>query len=85
MTSPLLNYIFRSVFIIVGLLILTGVLEVAPYDNAEANQNVRIAGGLILVLFGIYRIALYRIKSKRFDFAAENDEYEDDENEELTK
>jgi hypothetical protein len=55
-------------------MILTGVIEVAPYDNAQANQNVRIAGGAILILFGIYRMALYRIKSKKYNFeSGEND------------
>lgn len=46
----------------------------------EANQNIRYIGGTILVLFGIYRISLYRIKSKRYNFMDEDrfeDEYDD--------
>lgn len=69
MTSAFINYFFRSIYVIAGLLILFGVLEISPYDDEQANNNVRIAGGLILTLFGIYRIALYRIKSKKFNFS----------------
>jgi len=69
LTSAFINYFFRSIYVIAGLLILFGVLEISPYDDEQANNNVRIAGGLILTLFGIYRIALYRIKSKKFNFS----------------
>ncbi|GAB5465384.1 MAG: hypothetical protein Kapaf2KO_08200 [Candidatus Kapaibacteriales bacterium] len=73
MNSAFINYVFRSVFVIIGALILFGVIEVSPYESEQANTNVRIAGGLILILFGIYRIALYKIKSKRYEFEANVD------------
>ena len=66
----IVNYIVRIFIIIIGLIFL---LDIIPSNNDTTPFRVM---GAVFVLFGIYRIVLYRMKYKEYNFRNENDENE---------
>jgi len=58
----IINYTVRIAIIIIGIIILSG--KITPKGNEELYQIM----GVIFILFGIYRIVLYKMKSKQYDF-----------------
>lgn len=61
MTSIILNYAVRSIVIVLGVIMLSGLIVPA---NADPTL-VRAMGG-VFVLFGIYRIIVYYSNLKRY-------------------
>jgi hypothetical protein len=68
----IINYGVRIGIIIIGILFLFGVIKSPNGDN-----TLYTVLGIVFILFGIYRIALYRMKTKQYEFLrseAENDD-----------
>ena len=58
--NKILNYTVRILLIIVGLSLLTGLLK--PNYATEDQIYVMKIMGIIVTLFGIYRLVIYRTK-----------------------
>lgn len=69
----IINYIVRIAIIVIGIIFVSGI--VAP-PNSDTTL-FRVMGG-VFILFGIYRIAIYRMKYKEYNFRDKDNE---DENE----
>jgi hypothetical protein len=70
----IINYFVKFLTIIIGVVLLTGIFFKPAID---ANPMLRVLGG-ILIAWGLYRIIIYRIQSKRY--RSLDDEEENDEN-----
>ena len=73
MFLKIINYAIRIIIIIVGILFICGVFT--PYDKSDIPTII----GIICILFGTYRLIIYKIKSKRYEF------YSDDESNDIDK
>ncbi|MDA3843478.1 MAG: hypothetical protein PF588_03800 [Candidatus Kapabacteria bacterium] len=70
MLLKIINYTVRSIFIVIGIVMLTGLVELPPqYDGSFA-----VIVGIVFILFGIYRIIIYKSQSKRYNFDVETQE-----------
>jgi len=70
MLLKIINYTVRSIFIVIGIVMLTGLAELpAQYDGAFTTIV-----GIVFILFGIYRIVIYKSQSKRYNFDVETKE-----------
>lgn len=67
MAAIIINYAVRVVIVILGIILLTGAF--APENADLALYRVM---GVVFILFGIYRIAMYHINLKRY--RRENDD-----------
>jgi uncharacterized membrane protein HdeD (DUF308 family) len=65
----IINYIIRSITVILGLLL---IIEVFPAPSESMASVWRIMG-IIMVFWGFYRIIIYTIKRKTY-YKDENDE-----------
>jgi uncharacterized membrane protein HdeD (DUF308 family) len=58
----ILNYFVKILTIIIGIILLTGIF----INNAvEANPLLRVMG-IVLIVWGIYRLIIYRVQSNRY-------------------
>lgn len=57
----IINYAVRGLIILIGLFFLSGIIV-----PEGADRTLYTVCGLVFTLFGIYRIALYRSKEKRY-------------------
>lgn len=57
----LIGYLLGTAMVIVGLLVLLGVLKLRAGDNSAFGTLF----GLVLLLFGVYRIAVTQAKQRR--------------------
>ncbi len=73
----IINYAVRIVIIILGIIMVSGIIT-PPRENAEFFTIM----GVVFILFGLYRLVLYRFKSQRYDFSSGNIISKDDEDEE---
>ena len=59
----IVNYIIRILIIVIGIIFVSGLI--VPADGDVTRFRVM---GVIFILFGFYRVAMYRMKSKQYDF-----------------
>lgn len=64
----IVNYAIKICIILIGILLLFGVFT--PKNGDTTFTNVM---GVIFILFGIYRIILYRMKTQQYDFSPDSD------------
>ena len=57
-----LNYAIRGLTIVIGIILLSGGISSQYYD-----ESVSRVLGVVLILFGIYRIVLYHFQQQRRD------------------
>lgn len=62
MINDIINYGIRILIILLGLLSVSGILM--PEDSDPTMMRVF---GVVFVLFGFYRLALYRANKKRYN------------------
>jgi Ca2+/H+ antiporter len=60
----IINYIVKIGIIIIGILLICGIGSTVENDTTHFKVM-----GVVFVLFGIYRIILYRMKTKQYDFS----------------
>ncbi len=70
----IINYTVRGMIILLGVLLLSGIINVGTADSTFIKVM-----GVVFILFGIYRISIYRMQSKKYNFSI--NEEENDENE----
>jgi hypothetical protein len=65
----LLNYSIRSLMVLLGIYFMW-----AP--NLPAHQDVTLIRvmGIVIFLFGIYRLSIYHLNQKRYDFEDEEND-----------
>ena len=68
----IINLVVRVIVILVGLIVIFDLLKI-PNLDAQA----RIIMGLVITLFGTYRLSIFYMQNKRYNFSDD----EDDENE----
>ncbi len=61
----IINYAVRIIIILLGVAIVSGIIP-APKDRVTLFNVM----GVVFILFGLYRIVLYRLKSKEYDFSS---------------
>ncbi len=66
-----INYFIRGLIIVIGILLLRGILYSSRWDDSFLKIM-----GIIFILFGIYRIILYRNQIKKYKFLDEEDDEE---------
>lgn len=60
----IINYAVRSLIIVIGFIMVTGLfLDADSFDDFTVIRVV----GVVFILFGFYRILLYRANKKRFE------------------
>ena len=64
----ILNYSIRSLIVILGVLIVSGVIL------KQIDIQMRIVFGIVFILFGIYRLTIYYMQEKRYNLMEEEDE-----------
>ena len=69
MVAHIINYGIRGLIIVIGILLISGLLSSPEWDDSF----LRIMG-LIFILFGIYRIVIYRSQYKRFKLTRRDDD-----------
>jgi hypothetical protein len=70
MISQIINYAIRLLIIVIGILLVSGILSSPEWDDSF----LRIMG-IIFILFGIYRMIIYRSQLKRYkSFEGDEDE-----------
>ena len=60
--SKVVNYAVRILIVLTGIVFASGVLDV----TGDEATRYRIMG-IVFILFGIYRIVLYRLKSQQLE------------------
>lgn len=65
----IVNYVVRILIIVVGAIFTTG--WIVPKDGDITRYRIM---GIVFMLFGIYRIVMYRMKSRQYDFSSEEEE-----------
>lgn len=70
----IINYTVRGMIILLGVLLLSGIINVGSADSTFLKVM-----GVVFILFGIYRISIYRMQSKKYNFSIS--EEDNDENE----
>lgn len=68
MFSKFINYLSRIIVIIVGIVLVTGILN--PRGSEDTSMMTVI--GVVCILFGIYRIVTYHTQLKRYNFNLSN-------------
>lgn len=68
MLMRIINYGIRSVIVILGILIITGVIL------DQMDSQMRIVFGSVFILFGLYRLTMYYTQEKRYKFLDEEDD-----------
>ncbi len=58
-----INYIVRISIVAIGVVLVSGVLF-----KGKDNSEMFTVMGIVFILFGLYRIVIYRMKSKQYDF-----------------
>jgi len=66
-----INYIIKIAIIIIGIIFASGIL--AP--SHEDINMFRIMGG-VFILFGVYRIVIYKMKHREYNFKKVEEEDE---------
>ena len=61
----LFRYVLGAIMVIVGALLLLGLIQ--PRFNPEGGERLRTMFGIVLMLFGIYRIATLARSRRRED------------------
>jgi len=73
MFSKLVNYAVRILMIILGLvLIIWGIL----YKENLQDSTLVIVMGIVVTLFGVYRLIMYRTQLERYNFNLNEDDDE---------
>ena len=76
MFSKIVNYGIRIIMILLGVgMIIAGVF----YSDRFNDSTLITVMGVIVMLFGIYRLSMYKIQTERYQFNNEGED--DDENE----
>lgn len=70
MFSKIFNYVIKSIIVLIGILITLGII----FKDYFPDSEYRFVVGLVITLFGIYRILMYRLKTKTYDFSIKNEE-----------
>lgn len=65
----IINYIVRILIVIAGIVFVSGLIT--PQDGDSTRFRVM---GIVFILFGLYRIVMYRMKSKQYKFREEEEE-----------
>ncbi len=65
----IINYTVRGGIIVLGVLLIAGVI-----DFGDSDRTLMRAFGVICVLFGIYRISIYRMQQKKYSFLEEEED-----------
>lgn len=68
MFLDIVNYTVRSIVLIIGILLASGVL-LPPGPETDMFRVM----GIVLILFGVYRIVLYHFHRKRYRRGDEDD------------
>jgi hypothetical protein len=68
----IVNYLIRGIFIVVGILIISGLVFPKAFDKTTLN----IIGGLF-IFWGIYRIIIFRLKMKKYQTHEEDEDERD--------
>lgn len=66
----IINYIVKILTVLIGIMLLTGIF----LPDRVANQSMLKVMGVILIIWGIYRIIVYRIQLRRYRFDEKDDE-----------
>ena len=72
--SKALNYGIKGLIVVVGILLLSGVIY-----SETADPAMQRLFGVVCILYGIYRIVIYRTKTKTYNFSNDDREEDDDE------
>jgi len=64
----IVNYSVRSLIVIIGILILSGILL------PEFDSYTRIVFGIVFVFFGIYRLIMFYSQNKRYRMEEDSDD-----------
>jgi hypothetical protein len=67
----IINFAVRVIVILVGLVVLFDLLKIPNLDT-----QARIIMGVVITLFGAYRLSIFYMQNKRYNF---NDDDDDDE------
>lgn len=70
----IINYVVRIIIILVGVLLVSGVISSPNWSSVF----LRVMGG-VFILFGIYRIFVYRAQVKKYRLLNNDDEEDDEE------
>ncbi len=62
--SKTINYGIRGLIVILGILLLSGVIY-----SENTDPGLRRLFGAVCILYGVYRIVIYRTKIKTYDFS----------------
>lgn len=75
MFMHIINYAIRGLIILIGIFLLSG-----AYNNDRMDASLLRVMGAIFILFGVYRIVLYRTQMKKYNFSdrKENEDFEND-------
>lgn len=68
MTLDIIQYLIKGVIVLFGVVIFFNVFEL------DMPENTRKVIGLIVVLFGVYRLVIYKMKKRKYEFEANDDE-----------
>ena len=70
MVLHIIQYLIKSIIIIFGIVIFFNLIEL------DIPESTRMVLGLIVTLFGVYRIIIYNMKRKKYykEFDNEDDE-----------
>jgi len=72
MINHIVNYLVRIVIICIGIYLL-----IAEFPTADDTSMIRVIGS-IMVLFGVYRVIMYRINQKKYNGQYSNNKDKDD-------
>jgi len=72
MLMHIINYSIRVLILLVGILLISGVLSSEQWDDTFLKVM-----GVVFILFGIYRIVLYKTQTKRYRYYVEEQDEED--------
>lgn len=65
----IINYIIRGLIVVIGILLVTGILSSSQWDESFLKIM-----GIIFILFGIYRIILYRHQVRKYNLMEGEDD-----------
>lgn len=68
MTLDIIQYLIKGVIVLFGVVIFFNLFEL------DMPENTRRVIGLIVVLFGVYRLVIYKMKKRKYEFEANDDE-----------
>jgi len=67
----IINFAVRVIVILVGLVVLFDLLKIPNLDT-----QARIIMGVVITLFGAYRLSIFYMQNKRYNFNDDDDEDE---------